>query len=191
MRKLFLATIGLIVLNSGWSQTKLINPDSQGLFFKIEKNTIDDVQFDKMTKHLEADFLNSDFKMLDANTLVFKRKLVGQTRLNTVQNNLQNQINVYEARLDFADLNKVSEVFFDSNISTGTYYVAGLSNAMDEDEIEKALLKENKIGFVEADYLTHQVYVIYDVNLGEEIVKEILQSKDKRVIQSDEISKYY
>lgn len=192
MSKTIFTILGLIFINLGLSQTKFINLDSPHLIkFEIQKNGIGEDQFNNLIKQLESDVLNTQFTMLDADKLVFSRKLVDQTRLNTIQNNLQAQIDVFGARIEFANQNQTSEVFFNEKVLISTFYVTDLNNAIDEIEIESFLLNEKKVCFVNADYLTHQVYVVYDINLGEEIVREILISQNKRVIQSDEISKYY
>jgi hypothetical protein len=181
----------LLVFKNLNAQTKFLNLENKWLGFSIDISEIHPGQLQDMVDVLKVNFLNSDFEISPAGQLTFKRELTDHTRLNFVQAAIQEQIQQFGAKVEFSELDNISELLHVRSTRVFTFYINHVNTYEQANALEAFMLNESRFFLVNVNHINHKVHIVTDHTIDYDLLKDILASQGKQIISADEFSKYY
>jgi hypothetical protein len=187
--------IVLILFLNFWlvsfSQLKYLNFEDDKVSFVLKTTNLSPQNATSALTLLESDSLNSDFNLVDSVSISFLHKLTDYKKLNQIENELQNVVNEFGAKIKFYNLGNIKNVLDLYKVGVLSVFVSDLETAEKENSLENFMLNESKFYLVNADSEQHHVYIVYDLTLSKELVIDILRSQGKKVIDQEDFKKYY
>ncbi|MBI2257484.1 MAG: hypothetical protein HYU67_01125 [Flavobacteriia bacterium] len=111
---------------------------------------------------------------------------------NLWTNSMLGTFNQFVDKIVFNDLEQVLNNFKSERVYFKSFAISGLSNKSEAQQIVTYFLNSKGVLFANADYDTHQVFLILKNELPDFELNQIIKDSGKNVIEfNEEISKYY
>ena len=192
MKKIYFNLILVFISFGNFAQNETVIPASHvlSLSFKLNNQGIND----------NAAVLNSiaSFEKIKSANLVSPSVLLIDVALDDqslpkeICGPIFNALNPYSSSMLYANNEQVLDIFKSELVTFKSTAISGLANKSDAMQICNNLLADHHILFCNANFTTHELFVVYKNRITDTDFSNIIKNLGVNVINSsEEISKYY
>lgn len=118
--------------------------------------------------------------------------LQNQTLPNSLSIPVFNAVNQFASNIIFSDNEQMLNVFKADQINFKNILISGLNSKSDATLLKNKLLTDKHVLFVNPNYETHELFIVYENRISDETFELIIKNTGNNIItSSEEISKYY
>lgn len=177
--------------NPTLSQSDLVNRDITTINFLIDF-TNSNFSKEELFVQLKNLPVTKDVKTNTDNSFLLIYNNEALLSPNNAQNDLQNHLNQFGVIGKFNEHKEVLELYKPERISFKKILLAGINTSQEANQLKDLFLEKPQIVFADFNLISHELFIIFNNELPDELVNNVIQSTGKNVINSiNEISKYY